>query len=308
MKIAIYGSGAMGSIYAALLASSGNEVLCIDRNEAHVTAINDHGLRVTGASGERTVRINAYTSPPDTTVDLLLIALKAAHVSAVGDAMHMLTSDTSVLTIQNGLGSADVVAGLFGAPRVIVGVAQGFGASLKAPGHSHHNDMKAIRMGARADQNQASTELIVETFIRAGFDCERVDDIAVIQWEKLICNVAYSGPCALTGMTVGEVLDDPLIGSVSRAAAIEAWEIARARGVSIAIDDPVSYVREFAERMRPAKPSVLLDIESGRFSEIGVINGAIENEAKKIGRNAPINATITALVRSLEERTLSMER
>ena len=63
-------------------------------------------------------------------------------------------------------------------------------------------------------------------------------------------------------------------------------------------------MREFAERMRSAKPSVLLDIEAGRFSEIEVINGAVDKEARQLGMEAPVNATITALVKSLEERTL----
>ena len=122
--------------------------------------------------------------------------------------------------------------------------------------------------------------------------------------EYVIC-LAYSGPCALTGLTVGEVLDDPIVGPVSRAAAIEAWEVARRRSIPIAVDDPVAYVQDFAERMRAAKPSVLLDIEAGRRSEIDVINGAVEREAMRVDAVAPVNATITALVRSLEERTIA---
>ena len=304
MRIAIFGCGAMGSIYAGLLASGGHDVIAIDRNQAHVDAINTSGLRVSGASGDRTVHLRAYTEAPDLSVDLLVIAVKAAFVPAVESARHLVGAGGCVVTIQNGLGSADTVAELFGQEKVIVGVAQGFGASLPEPGHSHHNDMKAIRMGRYLPGSEAPLDPVVAAFAGAGFDTEAVDNIAVIQWEKLICNVAYSGPCALTGMTVGEVLDDPLIGPVSRAAAVEAWEIARKRDIPIKVDDPEAYVREFAERMRAAKPSVLLDIEAGRYSEIGVINGAVEKEAGKLGRTAPVNATITALVRSLEERTI----
>ncbi len=304
MKIAIYGTGAMGSIYAALLADCGNEVICIDRNAAHVNAINSHGIRVSGASGDRTVKVSAFTAPPDTRVDLLIVALKAADVPAIEDAKDLITGEGTVLTIQNGLGSAAAVAKLLGEDRLIVGIAEGFGASLHAPGHSHHNDMKAIRMGNYVTGSQANTQDVVAAFARAGFDCERTDDIAVIQWEKLICNVAYSGPCALTGMTLGEVLDDPLISSVSQAAAKEAWEIAGAHGINISIRDPIAYVTEFAERMRAAKPSVLLDIEAGRASEIEYINGAVATAAEQVGLRAPVNATITALVRSLEVRAL----
>lgn len=304
MRIAVFGCGAMGSIYAGLLASSGHEVIAIDRNQAHVDAINTNGLRVSGASGERTVALQAFSNPPDIEVDLLVIAVKAAHVGASIDAGPMVGPKGSVLTIQNGLGSADVVAEIFGPDRLVVGVAQGFGASLPEPGHSHHNDMKAIRVGRYQEGAPVQLDSIVGAFSEAGFDCQSVSNVEVIQWEKLICNVAYSGPCALTGLTVGEVLDDPTIGPVSRAAAVEAWEIAKKRGIPIAVSDPVAYVQDFANRMRDAKPSVLLDIEAGRLSEIGVINGAVEREAARVGAAAPVNATITALVRSLEERTV----
>jgi 2-dehydropantoate 2-reductase len=76
--------------------------------------------------------------------------------------------------------------------------------------------------------------------------------------------------------------------------------VARARGVAIAVDDPVALVREFAGRMPTAKPSVLLDLEAGRVSEVDVINGAVPREAAKAGLTAPVNQTLTALVKTLE--------
>ena len=304
MRIAIFGCGAMGSIYAGLLASAGHEVIGIDRNKAHVEAINANGLRVTGASGDRCVAIHAFTDPPDVEVDLLVIAVKAAHVGESRTASFLVKSAGSILTIQNGLGSADIVANVFGNERLIVGVAQGFGASLREPGISHHNDMKAIRMGGYSQGNSVRLNSVVNVFQESGFDTQAVGNIEVVQWEKLICNVAYSGPCALTGLTVGGVLDDPILGPVSRAAAVEAWEVARKRNIPVVVDDPIAYVRDFAERMRAAKPSVLLDIEAGRRSEIDVINGAVGREAMRVNAVAPVNATIAALVRSLEERTI----
>ncbi len=305
MQIAIVGCGAMGSIYAGLLAAAGNEVLAVDTFQDHVRAINAHGLRVSGASGDRTVRIRAFAEPPREYVELVIIAVKAAHAAAAArSAEKLIGPGTLVLTIQNGLGSAAAVAEAVDAERLIVGVAQGFGASLPAPGHAHHNDMKAIRMGAYAGLAAESVERIAAVWRAAGFDAQAVQDIAAMQWEKLICNVAYSAICALTGATLGEVLDDPELGPISRAAATEAWLVGRARGVAIEVEDPVAHVREFAERMRGAKPSVLLDIEAGRRSEIDVINGAIPREAALAGMTAPVNATLTGLVRAREQREL----
>jgi 2-dehydropantoate 2-reductase len=114
----------------------------------------------------------------------------------------------------------------------------------------------------------------------AGFDAAAVTDIAAMQWEKLMCNVAYSAPCALTHMTVGQVMDDPEIGPVSQAAATEAFDVARASGIAIAVTDPVTHVREFGARMPDAKPSAMLDHEARRVSEIDVINGAAPRQAR----------------------------
>ncbi len=301
MKIAIVGCGAMGSVYAALLASAGHDVLAIGTNRAHMAAIEREGLRVSGASGDRRVRIRVAGRPPEEAMDLLVIAVKAANVAdAAHEALPLVGPETLILTLQNGLGSAEVVADVLGGSRLMVGVAQGFGASLVAPGHAHHNDMKAIRMGAFAGLDPASVERTATLWRDAGFDAAAVDDIVAMQWEKLICNAAYSAACALTGRTVGEAMDDPALGPVTRLAAVEAWHVARACGISLSFTDPVAHVRAFAARMPDARPSVLQDLEAGRKTEVDVINGSIPREAARVGLTAPVNATLTGLVQALE--------
>lgn len=303
MRIAVVGCGAMGSIYAALLASSGNDVLAIDRNEEHVRAIGERGLRVSGASGDRTVRIRATCKAPAEEMDLVILAVKAAHAGDAAEASRSLVGDaTRVLTIQNGLGSAEAVARVLGAERLIVGVAQGFGAALVVPGHVKHEDMKAIRMGAHGDLPHDAVVEIAERWRAAGFDAEAVRDITAMQWDKLIRNVAYSALCALTGRTVGEVRNDPDLESIAGAAATEAWRVARALGIAISVEDPIAAIRDFADRMPDARPSALLDVLAGRRSEVDVINGAIPRQAEKLGLSAPVNETLAALVRERERR------
>ena len=109
MKIAVIGTGAMGSIYAGLLASVGNEVWAVDVWREHIDAINTNGLRIEGASGDRTVKVNATTDTADIgTCDLVIIATKGAYVGeAARSATSLLDEDTPVLTIQNGLGAAE---------------------------------------------------------------------------------------------------------------------------------------------------------------------------------------------------------
>lgn len=301
MRIAIVGCGAMGSVYAALLADAGNQVLAIDRWADHVRAMNDHGLRVEGASGDRTVAITAATAAPEEPVDMIVVAAKAADAAGAAEAARpLLGPETVVVTIQNGLGSAEGVATALGAERLMVGIAGGFGASFRAPGHVHHNGMKTIRMGAYAGLTFERVTQAVQVWRDAGFATEAARDIAVMQWEKLICNVAYSAPCTLTGLTIGQAMDDPDIGPVSRAAATEAWQVARAAGIDLSIEDPVTYVRDFGAAIPDAKPSLLLDFEAGQLGEIDYINGTIPREAQKLGREAPVNATLVGLVKFRE--------
>ena len=304
MRIAVVGCGAMGSIYAARLAAAGNDVLAVDQSREHVEAINTHGLRISGPRSDELVAMRAATTAPTEPMDHVVLAVKAADV-AVGAAqvLSLLGEHTSVLTIQNGLGSADTVAEVVGADRVVVGVASGFGASRPSPGHVHHNAMREVRFGSYAGLPFPSVEAIAAVWHHAGFDAAAVVDIAAMQWEKLICNVAYSAPCALTGMTVGQVMDDDAaMGPVSRAAATEAWSVARAAGIQISVADPVEHIRDFGAQMPDAKPSALLDHQARRASEIEVINGAVVRRGAPLGQPAPVNATLTALVKTVERQ------
>ncbi len=203
MKIAVIGCGAMGSIYAAKLGAAGNEVLAIDSDRTSIDKIARHGLRVTGPGADQVVPLRAATAAPTEAMDLVVLAVKAADVTAgARQALPMLGAATPVLTIQNGLGSAETVAGIVGDARVAVGIASGFGAARIGPGHVHYNAMRAMRFGAYSSLPYPTVEAIARAWTDAGFDAAAVTDIAAMQWEKLICNVAYSAPCALTGMTV----------------------------------------------------------------------------------------------------------
>ncbi|MDA8108210.1 MAG: 2-dehydropantoate 2-reductase [Betaproteobacteria bacterium] len=304
MKIAIVGTGAMGSVYATLFAAAGHEVWAIDRWREHVEAMRAHGLRLEGASGDRTVRVHATNDARDAgSCDLVIIATKAMHVAQAAEAAKaLLKPDTMVLSIQNGLGGPDAAASVLGRERVMVGVVGGFGASIKAPGHAHHNGWELVRLGELAGPVTPRLESIAELWRGAGFRVKVFDDIDQLVWEKLVCNCAYSGPCALLDCTIAELMADADGAQVSAGCATEAFQAAHAKGVRLGFSDPVAYVREFGSKIPNARPSVLLDLMAGRKSEIDVINGAIPRVAREHGIAAPYNAVVTALVRAKERR------
>lgn len=305
MKIAIVGTGAMGSVYAGLLASAGNEVWAVDAWLEHVDAMRSKGLRLEGASGDRTVKLNATSQTSEVgPCDLVILATKAMHVRGAAASIKaaLLGPDTVVLSIQNGLGGPETAAEVLGRERVMVGVVGGFGASMKGPGHAHHNGMELVRLGEFGGPSTPRLEKVAKTWTDAGFKVKVFDDIDQLVWEKLICNCAYSGPCGLTEHTVGEVMADPDLAAVSAACATEAFNVAKARGVKLGFTDPVAYVRDFGSKIPNARPSVLLDLMAKRLSEIDVINGAIPREGLKVGVKAPVNETIVALVKDRQRR------
>jgi 2-dehydropantoate 2-reductase len=303
MKIGIVGTGAMGCVYAALLGDAGNDVWAVDSWAEHVAAMAADGLSLEGASGTRNVRLNATTEPIEAgPCDLVIIATKAMDVAAAAQAARpMVKPDGIVLTIQNGLGSAQKVADILGAERVMLGVVGGFGASITAPGKAHHNGMELVRLGEMNGPVSARVEALAELWRGAGFTVKCFDDMDQLVWEKLICNCAFSASAALTGWTVGEIIDDREAWSVASTCALEAYLVARASNIRLDIDDPVSYVRDFGAKIPDARPSMLLDHMAGRASEIDAINGAIPPVAARVGVKAPVNETVSALVRAKEK-------
>jgi 2-dehydropantoate 2-reductase len=302
MKIAILGVGAMGSVYAALLASGGHEVWAVDVWREHIEAIRTNGLRVEGASGDRTVRINATTDPADVKdADLVVIATKADGVTAAAKAaLAIAKPDAPILTIQNGLGSADEVAAIVGSKRIMIGVVGGFGASMRAPGHAHHNGMEFVRLGEMDGGLTPRLEAVAEVWRSGGFKVLTFADIHKMVWEKLICNCTYSGTCALTGLRVGEVMANPAAWSIAAACASEAFHVARAKGINLDFDDPIAYVRAFGQKIPNARPSMLLDHLAGKRAEVDNINGAIPREGAKVGVATPVNSVVVALLKAKE--------
>ena len=303
MKIAVVGTGAMGSVYAALLADAGNEVWAVDTWAEHIDAIKKNGLRVEGASGDRTLRIGATTDPAEVGLcDLVVIATKAQDVAAAAASVApMLGNHSLILTIQNGVGAPERIAAAIRSDNILNGIAGGFGASIVAPGHAHHNNMQLIALAEFAGPATPRLEAVARVWSEAGFNVRTFDDVTRMVWEKLICNVAYSGPCTVSRRTIGEVQASGPMWKISAGCATEAYNVARARNIDLSFDDPVEHVRAFGARMPDARPSMLLDHLAGRRSEIDHINGAIPEIGAEFGVPAPYNEVISSLVRALEE-------
>ena len=304
MKIGIVGSGAMGSVYGALLADAGNELWMFDRWQEHVAAMRAKGLRCSGASGDRTVTVNATPEAADAgRCELVVVATKGMHIEpAVRAAAPMIGPDTLVLTIQNGLGNVERLQGVLGPENLLFGIAGGFGAEMQGPGHVHHNGMEAINLAELQGGISPRLERVAEVWRAAGFKVQTFDDLWPVLWSKLIANVAFSAICTVTGMRVGQVRENEAAWGIARACVAEAAAVAAARGITLAYDDPAQWVSEFASKIPNARPSMYQDVLAGRPCEIDTIHGGVVAEGARLGVPTPTCALMVQLVKALEAK------
>ena len=304
MKIAVVGTGAMGSVYAALLADAGNEVWAIDTWDDHLDAIARNGLRVEGASGDRTVTsIKPVRDVAEAgKCDLYIIATKASGVGPAAESIApVMGPDSLVLTIQNGLGSGERIAQFMPTQNVLLGVADGFGASMKGPGHAHHNAMKLIRLGEMNGGLTDRLSRVEAVWQQAGFNAKAFEDINQLIWEKFLCNVTFSAPCTVFDCVIGELMANPAWWQIATGCTREAHACGVAKHINFSFDDPVAYVTAFGANMPNARPSMLLDHMAVRPSEIDAINGMVPVLGRELGIATPYNDTLSAIVRRREE-------
>ena len=303
MKIAVIGAGAMGSIYASFLAQNKNEVLAIDLWEEHLNVIRESGLRVSGFSGDKTVKnIKVSNDINDAKgYELFIIATKASGVGAVASKLSKIASKSSIiLTIQNGLGAGERIASFMPTDNILLGVAQGFGAAMIGPGHAHHNNMSMIRIGEMNGGMTSRLETLVKTWCDAGFNAKAFDDIEQLIWEKFVCNVAWSGSCSIFRKTIGQVMESEEMFNIAKGCAIEAKKMGDIKKVNFTFDETVSYITEFGKKLLNSKPSMLQDVEANRLSEIDAINGMVVTLGNQYDIETPYNTAVSSIIKAQE--------
>ena len=162
--------------------------------------------------------------------------------------------------------------------------------------------MELIRFGEMVGPVTTRLKKIAAIWSDAGFNVKTYDDIERMVWEKLICNVCFSGVCTVSKSQIKGVLGDHGLWQIAKGCATEAYQVARAKEIKVSFEDPISYVQAFGEKMPNARPSMLLDHMEGRASEIDAINGAIVREGANTQVTTPFNSVITALVIAKETR------
>ncbi|MDY7041650.1 MAG: 2-dehydropantoate 2-reductase [Chloroflexota bacterium] len=300
MKIAIVGAGAMGSLFGAKL-SDVAQVTLLDPWREHVAAIRRDGLRITALDGrEVTVQVAATDDPDEVDpVDLAIIFVKSHQTEmAARWTKRFLQEDGLALTLQNGVGNAQTIAGVLGWQRTCSGVTS-HGATLLGPGRVRHAGQGPTHLSTRPEIANR-VEAVVSPFRQAGFEVHLSADLDGLVWGKLVINVGINALTAILRVPNGALVEIEAGGALMASAVAEAVQIAAAKGIALPYPDPLKRVREVCVATAANRSSMLQDVLRGVPTEIDVINGAIVREGQRLGILTPINRFLVQTIKAIE--------
>lgn len=299
MRIAVVGAGAVGGYFAARLARAGHEVAVVARG-AHLEAIRRDGLRIQSpALGDFTARVTASADPAELgTAELVLFAVKTYDTApAAALIAPLLGPESAVLTVQNGVDSADELAAVVAESRVLGGVTY-VATSIVAPGviaqtGVHRSIVFGEAFGPRRD---VTPRVRAFATMLAGADIQAtaVADARVPIWDKFVYLVPFSGFTGVARLPIGPLWRLPHLREMFEAAAREVAAVAAAEGVIISADR-FETLRAYMDGLPPTtRSSLLTDLEAGRRIEVEALQGALVGRAAARGIPVPVCATLYA--------------
>jgi 2-dehydropantoate 2-reductase len=303
LKVAVIGGGAMGTVFGAGFASAGFETTVVDVRSEVVDAIQASGLTVHRDGASHRFSAGATTDPGSLgTVDAVLFVVKGYHTAAAArSAAPLVGPDTAVLTLQNGMGHGEVLAGVFPRSQIVLGVTAESGTAV-GPGAVEHPGRAITFVGPYEGDDLEAAQKCAAMLVEAGFDTHATLTIASEIWKKLVLGASTLAAPALLGMTCGEQLHHPEMRALMDATILEAVAVGQALGYDVDAEERLRYTHELLAEVPDAKGSMVQDIASGRPTEVDTINGAVIAAAARVGIDVPVNRTLHALVRGWESR------
>ena len=310
MKVAILGTGALGGVIAGCLADTEAELVCVSRGrtaeilQSGLTIFTPEGS-VEMIPGDRYSVIDSESGPLNENMcnscDVVIIAGKADSTSALSSIAEDIVADGGfVVSIQNGLGNAGIIASRVGWRRV-VGGSTTHSAWRDGEGGVHWTGRGTFLIGSmdRSDPKPIESEF-VSLLQEAGLNPVWSSEINKEIWRKLMVNVAINPICAIAGIRNGGLLEIPELWAQSLEAMREAESVARASGVELGAIDIEDYLKKVVTSTAENRVSMLQDLMAGRRTEIDVICGAVISKGEECGVPTPRNEILLALVKGIE--------
>lgn len=323
MRTAIYGAGSLGTILGAFIAKGGVPVELINRNKAHIEALNANGAKVVGTL-EFTQKVKSYC--PDQMsgqYDILFLMTKQQNNKEVVQMLKdYLAPDGVLVTFQNGLPEMQI-AEILGEERVL-GCTVAWGATLLSPGVcelTSSPDALSFSLGSISEKRSRHFSKVKELLEMMGtVDVE--ENFIGTRWSKLLINAAFSGMSAVLGCTFGEAAGPKESRRIVQALIKECIDACATGGIRI---EPVQgkdivklldykggikkalsfFIIPIAIRKHAKlKASMLQDLEKGKLTEVDAINGAVSDYGRKVGCPTPMNDKVVDIIHKIEQGQL----
>ena len=323
MRVAIYGAGSLGTILGAFISKAGVPIELINRNKAHVEALQAKGAQVVGTMNFNQPVV-AYT--PDQMsgeYDILFLMTKQQPNAEVVQMLKgFLASDGVLVTFQNGLPEMQI-ADVLGEERVL-GCTGAWGATMQSPGVcelTSEPDALSFSLGAVSEKKSKHFAKVKELLEKMGtVDVE--ENFLGTRWSKLLINAAFSGMSAVLGCTFGEAAGPKASRRIVQKLIKECIDVCQVGGIRI---EPVqgkdivkllnytnALKRAFSFFIIPIairkhaklKASMLQDLEKGKPTEVDAINGAVSEYGRKVGFPTPANDKVVEIIHRIERGEL----
>lgn len=311
-KFAIIGAGPVGCIVAAFLAKGGYDVTLCDIDKALLDPAMDPGIIIEGTDSLQakvarvTTRIEDLQNDPP---DVIVVAVKAIALPAVASALRSFSDSMGdskgggpyVISWQNGIDTELVLAQQLGTRSVMRGVVN-LGCVPLAPGHVRIGfHIRPHHIQELDPRSRDAAIAICKVFTECGLDTLHSDQIRDLVWRKAILNGCMNPICAVTGKTMAELIEDPILFHLVGALIKEGVSVARANEYSLG-SGFYPYCIDYIKSAGHHKPSMLQDIEAGRRTEVDFINGKIAEYGAQAEVPTPYNTMIRGLVKALESK------
>jgi 2-dehydropantoate 2-reductase len=298
MRLVFVGAGGIGGFFGARFATHDHDVVFLARG-AQLAALRKQGLTIESAIAPATVKVRATDRVDDVgRVDVIVMCTKLADLDTAAQQIAPLAGEALVVTTQNGVEAADIVARHVERRCIAPGVAH-ISAAIKAPGVIQHTGTLAkLFVGTvPGGPDVAAIDAFVDAGKQSEIDLARVDDIVRTLWEKFVFLAALSGTACLARQPVGVIRADPDLRATLHGAMREIWSLARARGVQLSadfVDRQLVFIDALPAHMRP---SMLVDLTGGRPLEAPWLSGAAVRMASDSAVEVPIMRTLFAALK-----------
>lgn len=324
MRTAIYGAGSLGTILGAYITKNGGSVELINRNKAHVEALQKSGATVTGTVSF-SQSVTAYT-PEEMSgkYDVVFLMTKQQQNAEVVNCIkEFLADDGVIVTLQNGIPEL-LIAEIVGEDRVL-GCTVAWGATMKEPGVCELTsapDSLTFSLGSLSKNPNSHLEDVKALLEKMG-EVEIDSNFIGSRWSKLLINSAFSGMSAVLGCTFGEAAGNKASRRVVQALIKESIDVCAAGNIRIEPVQGKDIVKllDYTNRLKKAfsffiipiairkhallKASMLQDIEKGKKTEVDAINGVVSSFGRKVGVPTPMNDKVVEIIHRIEDGELN---